>query len=117
MRREREKPRDWEKGAARHSQFHPVLRLDRILNKWPEHYQVLQSKGYKVEGKTPEPPIYYRLECGIDAADLEVGRSYKVAVAVAPDGWTRILVFFDIRPDPKATGMSCGIESERTAAR
>jgi hypothetical protein len=39
----------WEKGAARHSQFHPVLRLDRILNKWPEHYQVLQSKGYKVD--------------------------------------------------------------------
>jgi len=39
----------WEKGAARHSQFHPVLRLDRILNKWPDHYQVLQSKGYKVD--------------------------------------------------------------------
>jgi hypothetical protein len=39
----------WEKGAARHSQFHPVLRLDRILNKWPDHYQLLQSKGYKVD--------------------------------------------------------------------
>jgi len=41
----------WEKGAARHSQFHPVLRLDRILNKWPDHYQVLQSKGYKVDAE------------------------------------------------------------------
>lgn len=39
----------WEKDAPRHSQFHPVLRLDRILNKWPEHFQVLQSKGYKVD--------------------------------------------------------------------
>jgi hypothetical protein len=39
----------WEKGAMVHSQFHAVLRLDRILNKWPEHYQVLQSKGYKVD--------------------------------------------------------------------
>ncbi len=39
----------WEKDAPRHSQFHPVLRIDRILNKWPEHFQVLQSKGYKVD--------------------------------------------------------------------
>src|ERR1700733_717495 len=39
----------WEKGAMVHSQFHAVLRLDRILNKWPEHYQGLQSKGYKVD--------------------------------------------------------------------
>lgn len=39
----------WEKGAAAHSQFHPVLRLDRILNKWTEHYQKLQGKGYKVD--------------------------------------------------------------------
>jgi hypothetical protein len=39
----------WEKGAASHPQFHPVLRLDRILNKWTEHYQILQSKGYRVD--------------------------------------------------------------------
>jgi len=39
----------WEKNSLPHSQFHPVLRLDRILNKWPEHFQVLQSKGYKVD--------------------------------------------------------------------
>jgi hypothetical protein len=39
----------WEKDAPRHSQFHPVLRLDRILNKWPDHFQMLQSRGYKVD--------------------------------------------------------------------
>jgi len=41
----------WEKGAAPHTQFHAVLRLDRILNKWADHYQVLQSHGYKVDGE------------------------------------------------------------------
>ena len=69
-----------------------------------------------MEGKTSEPPIYYKLECGVSAAELEVGHLYKVAVAISPDG-TKILVFFDIHPDPKAIGMSCDIESERTAAR
>lgn len=39
----------WKNNAQRHPQFHPVLRLDRILNKWPEHYQALQSKGYRVD--------------------------------------------------------------------
>jgi len=39
----------WEKNSIPHLQFHPVLRLDRILNKWSDHYQVLQSKGYKVD--------------------------------------------------------------------
>ncbi len=39
----------WERSAERHPQFHPVLRLDRILNRWPEHYQALQSKGYNVD--------------------------------------------------------------------
>ena len=29
--------------------FHPVLRLDRILNKWPDHWSVLESKGYAVD--------------------------------------------------------------------
>lgn len=39
----------WENGAAPDKQFHAVLRLDRILNKWPQHWQVLKSKGYRVE--------------------------------------------------------------------
>ncbi|MEO8658256.1 MAG: glucuronate isomerase [Bryobacteraceae bacterium] len=38
----------WEAGAAGHPQFHPVMRLDRILNKWPEHWQILSSQGYDV---------------------------------------------------------------------
>jgi hypothetical protein len=39
----------WEKGAAPDTQFHAVLRLDRILNKWPQHWQTLKGKGYNVE--------------------------------------------------------------------
>lgn len=39
----------WERGAAPDSQFHAVLRLDRILNKWPEHWPALASKGYAVD--------------------------------------------------------------------
>ena len=39
----------WENGAARDPRFHPVLRLDRILNKWPDHWSALQSKGYAVD--------------------------------------------------------------------
>ena len=35
--------------AAPHSQFHAVLRLDRVLNKLPEHYQTLQDAGYHVD--------------------------------------------------------------------
>ena len=38
----------WESNPERDSQFHAVLRLDRILNKWSEHWQVLLSKGYDV---------------------------------------------------------------------
>lgn len=39
----------WEAGAPPDRQFHPVLRLDRILNKWGEHWQALVSKGYAVD--------------------------------------------------------------------
>ncbi len=39
----------WEKGAAPDRQFHAVLRLDRILNKWPQHWEILKGKGYRVE--------------------------------------------------------------------
>jgi hypothetical protein len=38
----------WERGAEPDSQFRPVLRLDRILNKWSDHWQVLSSQGYAV---------------------------------------------------------------------
>jgi hypothetical protein len=39
----------WEQGAAPHPQFHPVLRLDRILNKWADHWRALASKGFAVD--------------------------------------------------------------------
>jgi hypothetical protein len=39
----------WENEAEPDRQFHPVLRLDRILNRWPEHWQVLAAKGYSVD--------------------------------------------------------------------
>jgi hypothetical protein len=38
----------WKKGAAPDTQFHPVLRLDRILNRWNEHWQALVADGYSV---------------------------------------------------------------------
>jgi hypothetical protein len=38
----------WEHGAEPDSQFRPVLRLDRILNKWAGHWQILNSQGYGV---------------------------------------------------------------------
>jgi hypothetical protein len=39
----------WEAGVAGDVRFHAVLRLDRILNKWQEHWSVLESKGYAVD--------------------------------------------------------------------
>ncbi len=46
----------WEKNPERDPQFHAVLRLDRILNKWAQHWEALQSQGYDVaadgSGKT-----------------------------------------------------------------
>ena len=38
----------WERGTESDPLFHPVLRLDRILNKWDQHWQVLQAKGFDV---------------------------------------------------------------------
>lgn len=39
----------WKSGAAPHPRFHPVLRIDRVLNKWADHWQVLAAQGYKVD--------------------------------------------------------------------
>ena len=38
----------WEANPERDPQFHAVLRLDRILNKWAQHWEVLKSQGYDV---------------------------------------------------------------------
>ena len=43
----------WERGVESDTRFHPVLRLDRILNRWPEHWRVLAEQGFAVdEGAT-----------------------------------------------------------------
>jgi hypothetical protein len=39
----------WMNGGQRHSQFHAVLRLDRILWGWPRHWQELSRQGYEVD--------------------------------------------------------------------
>ena len=38
----------WTDSMENHNQFHAVLRLDRILNKWADHWQVLKAQGYDV---------------------------------------------------------------------
>lgn len=39
----------WLKGVAPHKQFRSVLRLDRILCFWQDHWQVLAKQGYQVD--------------------------------------------------------------------
>ncbi len=38
----------WKGGAEPDPQFHSVLRLDRLLDKWPSHWEQLAKKGYRV---------------------------------------------------------------------
>ena len=37
------------KDSEPHQLFHGVMRLDRVLEKWTEHWQKLQAEGYRVE--------------------------------------------------------------------
>jgi len=39
----------WLRGAEKHQRFHPVLRLDRVLNKWADHWHILVEQGYQVD--------------------------------------------------------------------
>jgi hypothetical protein len=39
----------WERGVEGDARFHPVLRLDRVLNRWPEHWRALQAQGFEVD--------------------------------------------------------------------
>ncbi len=41
----------WMKGVEPDPLFHPVLRLDRILNRWAEHWTVLREQGYDVNAE------------------------------------------------------------------
>ncbi|MDQ2775417.1 MAG: glucuronate isomerase [Acidobacteriota bacterium] len=44
-----EEASEWERGAEPDPQFHSVLRLDRILNKWSGHWQAMAANGYRVQ--------------------------------------------------------------------
>lgn len=39
----------WENGVETDSQFHAVLRLDRILDRWAEHWPAIAAKRYRVD--------------------------------------------------------------------
>ncbi|MGC2285810.1 MAG: hypothetical protein WA542_11200 [Candidatus Acidiferrum sp.] len=39
----------WMRGGHRHPQFQAVMRLDRILCSWPQHWQELTRQGYSVD--------------------------------------------------------------------
>jgi len=39
----------WQQGAERDARFHPVLRLDRVLNKWSDHWRALEAQGFSVD--------------------------------------------------------------------
>ncbi|HXA00185.1 MAG TPA: glucuronate isomerase [Candidatus Dormibacteraeota bacterium] len=41
----------WQKGVANHNQFHAVLRLDRILCTWHDHWQAIVAQGYSVDAQ------------------------------------------------------------------
>ena len=41
----------WMKGVAQDARFQPVLRLDRILTGWADHWSKLEAQGYKVDAK------------------------------------------------------------------
>lgn len=41
----------WLNGAASHPQFRAVLRLDRILIGWGDHWQAVRAQGYEVDAQ------------------------------------------------------------------
>ena len=58
----------WER-AERDARFHPVLRLDRVLNKWGEHWRVIRSQGFAVDenaagGSLAEVRRFLAVWCG-----------------------------------------------------
>jgi hypothetical protein len=47
----------WMKGVAQDPRFQPVLRLDRILTGWADHWSKLEAQGYKVDANAGERSI------------------------------------------------------------
>ena len=90
-----------------------ALQPDRIISVISmERYENATSKGYKVEAKTSgsQPNVYYRLDCGLNAADLGVGQLYRAAEAKS--GQSKILVIFLGHSDAKDWEIFCDIEKE-----
>ena len=48
----------WERGVAPDPRFHAVLRLDRILNKWADHWRILEALGYRVDADAGSRSIH-----------------------------------------------------------
>jgi hypothetical protein len=46
-----EEQKFWSKGQEIRSRFRPALRLDRILNDWSSHWQILVQQGYAVDAE------------------------------------------------------------------
>ena len=47
----------WEDGVKRDPQFHAVVRLDRLLNRWGDHWQCLAAKGCTVDESCGEESL------------------------------------------------------------
>src|SRR5438105_5405700 len=48
-RRHTRSTRDWSSDVCSSDLFHAVLRLDRVLCAWPDHWQQLAREGYAVD--------------------------------------------------------------------
>lgn len=44
-----EEAKRWKSGSGKDPRFHAVLRLDRVLEGWPEHWRELKAEGYEVD--------------------------------------------------------------------
>jgi len=48
----------WMSGGQNHPQFHAVLRLDRILWGWPNHWHQLANEGYSVDERASAKSVH-----------------------------------------------------------
>lgn len=123
----------WKSGPAPSKQFHAVLRLDRVLNKWADNWQTLANQGYKVSadlsGNTISEvrrflsewcdrmrPVY--MACSLPDTFMfpeDSARSRLIAEAVLPIGRERkiplsvmIGVRYQVNPAIKLAGDAVG---------
>jgi len=123
----------WQNNPAPNKQFHAVLRLDRVLNKWADNWQTLANQGYKVSadlsGNTISEvrrflsewcdrmrPVY--MACSLPDTFMfpeDSARSRLIAEAVLPTGRERniplsvmIGVRYQVNPAIKLAGDGVG---------